>query len=353
MSDDTAADFDSRAGTDSVIPERIPRAGIGSFPTPVEEAFEFGSALGVPELYLKREDRAGERYGGNKIRKLDFLLGEALAEDCTRVLTTGGIGSHHVLATCIYARELGLDPAAVQFPQPVTDHVRENLRALASTDPDLTLAGSVYRLPYHFLRARLAARRDDDLYYVPPGGSSPTGTLGFVEAAGELERQVSRGELPEPDVVVVPASSGGTLAGLQVGLDDTTLDTRVVGVRVVEWYAGNRFRIARLANRTASLLGLPGNYGWRDIDLLSGYLGDGYAEPSARGSRARTIAAEYGLALDPTYTAKTVAAIAGEFDDERVLDWHTLSSRHPERLPTDAALERLPDSYRRFFDVET
>lgn len=353
MSDRAAPDTDAATETDSLIPESVSRAGIGTFPTPVEEVFEFGSALGVPELYLKREDRAGEQYGGNKIRKLDFLLGEALAEGCPRVLTSGGIGSHHVLATCVYARELGLDPAAVQFPQPVTDHVRENLRALASTDPDLTLAGSVYRMPYHYLRARLAARRDDELYYVPTGGSCPTGTLGFVEAAGELQRQVTRGELPEPDVIVVPASSGGTLAGLQVGLDHTTLDTRVVGVRVVEWYAGNRFHVARLANRTAILLGLSANYGWRDIDLVSGYLGEGYAEPSARGSRARTIAAEYGLALDPTYTAKTVAAIAGEFDDERVLYWHTLSSRHPEPLSTDATLERLPDSYRRFFDAET
>jgi 1-aminocyclopropane-1-carboxylate deaminase/D-cysteine desulfhydrase-like pyridoxal-dependent ACC family enzyme len=353
MSDPGASDADSAAETDSLVPGHLPRAGIGSFPTPVEEAFEFGAALGVPDLYLKREDRAGDQYGGNKIRKLNFLLGDALSAGCSRVLTSGGIGSHHVLATCVYARELGLAPAAVQFPQPVTDHVRENLRALASTDPDLTLAGSVYRMPYHYLRMRLTARRDDELYYVPTGGSSPTGTLGFVEAAGELERQIRRGELPEPDVIVVPASSGGTLAGLQVGLDQTSLETRVVGVRVVEWYAGNRFSVARLANSTASLLGLPANYGWRDVDLLSGYLGEGYAEPSARGERAQTIAADYDIELDPTYTAKTVAAIAGEFDDERVLYWHTLSSRQPEPLSTDAALERLPDSYRRFVDRET
>lgn len=343
---------DSRAVDGSPVPESQPRAGIGSFPTAVEPAFDLGGALGVPDLYLKREDRAGEQYGGNKIRKLDFLLGEALAQGCTRVLTTGGIGSHHVLATSVYARELGLDPAAIQFPQPVTDHVRENLRALASTTPQLTLARSVFRMPYHYLRARLAAYRDEELYYVPTGGSSPTGTMGFVDAAQELERQITRGEVPEPDVIVVPASSGGTFAGLTVGLDYTTLETRVVGVRVVEWYAGNRLRVARLANRTASLLGVPANYGWRDFTLLSGYLGDGYAEPSPRGARVRTIAAEHGLVLDPTYTAKTVAAIAGEFDDERVLYWHTLSSNHPERLPTDAALERLPDSYRSFFATE-
>lgn len=334
-----------------IVSERFPRAEIGSFPTSVERISGFGAAIGVENLHIKRDDRAGKPYGGNKVRKLDFLLGEALETGRRRVLTTGGVGSHHVLATCVYAREVGLEPAAVQYPQPVTEHVRENLRVLASIDPDLRLARSPYLMPYHYVRSWLLTRFDGSVYYVPVGGTSPLGTLGFVAAAGELERQVDAGEAPEPDAVVVPASSGGTFAGLRVGLDHTSLDTHVVGVRVAPRYATNRWRIARLANETTALLDEPSpHYDRKDIDLLSGYLGSGYAEPSPDGERIRERAAEFDLELDPTYTAKTVAAIEDQFDDETVLYWHTHSSISPE--PAESPRDRLPAEYWRFLDDE-
>lgn len=332
----------------------VPRADVGDFPTPIAAAPDLGEALGVPNLLVKHDDRTGDAYGGNKVRKLDFLLGDALDRGCTRVFTSGGIGSNHVLATCTYARRVGLRPRAVQFPQPVTEHVRENLLAIAATEARLTLAGSELRLPLHLLRARIAARFDADLYYVPPGGSSPVGALGFVDAALELASQVDDDAVSEPDVVVVPTSSGGTLAGLTVGLDRTDLETDVVGVRVIERYVVNRWTVARLARRTAALLedDGPTDYGRRDIRLRSGYLGDGYGEPTPAGERAQATAAEYGLALDPTYTAKAVAAIADRYDDERVCYWHTLSQTRPATLSVETAQARLPDAYARFLDVE-
>jgi D-cysteine desulfhydrase len=330
------------------LPADVPRVELGSFPTAVEAAPGLGAALGVPNLHLKREDRSGRPYGGNKVRKLEFLLGAALDAGCSQVVTGGGIGSNHVLATATYAREVGLDLRAVQFPQPVTEHVRENLRSLARFDPELRLARSQVLFPVSLLRERLAARRDGDRASVPLGGSSPVGTLGFVEAGWELARQVERGACPHPDVVVVPASSGGTLAGLVVGLDRAGLDTQVVGVRVTGRYAANRFLVTRLANRTAALLDVPARYTHDDVTLLGGYVGPGYAEPTRVGELVSKVAAEYGLTLDPTYTAKTVAAISGEFDDETVLYWHTLSEGRPEMLSTEAAIERLPDPYRQF-----
>lgn len=332
-----------------VAPDR-PRVDIGSFPTAVEAAPDLGEALGVPDLHLKREDRSGEPYGGNKVRKLEFLLGEAIENNRSQVLTGGGVGSNHVLATTAYARTVGLEPRAVQFPQPVTDHVRENLRALARLDPELRLTRSRATFPLSLLRERVAALRSAALAYVPLGGSSPLGTLGFVAAGRELARQVDRGVCPEPDVVVVPASSGGTLAGLVVGLDRAGLDTRVVGVRVTGRYAANRLRLARLATRTAALLDDPTRYRRADISLVGGYLGPGYGEPTRLGRRVSKVAAAHGLTLDPTYTAKTVGAISGEFTDETVLYWHTLSSRRPEMLSAEAAVERLPGGYRGFLE---
>lgn len=333
----------------------VSRAGIGSFPTPVAPTPELGTALGVPNLLVKRDGRTGEPYGGNKVRKLDFLLGEALEEGCTRLFTSGGVGSNHVLATCTYARAVDLRPEAVLFPQPVTDHVAENLRAIAATEPELTLAGSELRLPMYLLKARFAARFDDSLYYVPPGGSSPVGALGFVEAARELARQVETGECPEPDVVVVPTSSGGTLAGLRVGLDRTNLKTRVVGVRVIERYVVNRWTVARLARKTASLLDDGGrrDYGQGDIELLSGYLGEGYGVPTEAGEAARKVADDHGLTLDPTYTAKAVAALSDHFDEEVVCYWHTVSDSRPPPLDPEAARERLPDAFGRFVEADT
>jgi len=330
--------------------DRVPRADIGSFPTPVEAMPDLGAAIGVPRLQVKRDDRTGDAYGGNKVRKLDYLLGDALERDCTRVFTSGGIGSNHVLATCTYAREVGLRPEAVLFPQPVTEHVRENLLAIAAAQPQLGLAGSELRLPLHLLRARLAARVQGDLYYVPPGGSSPVGALGFVDAARELESQVEAGVLDEPDIIVAPASSGGTLAGLTVGLDRTDLDTRAVGVRVIERYVCNRWTVARLARKTAALLddGGPTDYGHGDIGLISGYLGDGYGEPTEAGERVLATAADHGLTLDPTYTAKALAAIEDRYDDETVCYWHTLSDARPETLSVDVGRDRLPDGFERF-----
>jgi D-cysteine desulfhydrase len=325
------------------------RLELGSFPTPVTATPELGRALGVPNLYCKNDGVSSDRYGGNKVRKLEFLLAQARRRGNSRVMTSGGVGSNHVLATATHARAVGLDPAAVQFPQPVTPHVRSNLRALARFEPDLSLVPLESLLPPALVVSRLRARFSDT-QYVPPGGSSPTGTLGFVAAGHELARQVEAGDAPHPDAVVVPASSGGTLAGLLVGFDRAGLETRLVGVPVVERYITNWLTVTRLANRLARRLDEPARFTRADFELLTGHLGDGYAEPTEAGERAQRVAADHDLHLDPTYTAKTVAAIGEAFDDERVLYWHTLSESRPDPLPPDAARARLPDRYGQFLD---
>lgn len=326
-----------------------PRAGIGTVPTPVEAVPDLAAYLDVAELYVKNEGEAGDLYGGNKIRKLDYLLGEALEQGCSRVITAGSIGSNHVLATAAYAREVGLEPAAFQFPQPVTEHVQSNLRALAAFDPELTLLRTELTLPVHLFRTRLHTRFRSEDYYVPYGGSAPVGALGYVDAVAELKAQIAAGELPRPDVMVTPTSSGGTHAGLQVGVDVHDLDVPVVGIQVASWYTTNRFRVARLATKTAALLdGSTPTYSRADIDLRRGHIGEAYAEPTEAGNRATEAAKSVGITLDPTYTAKTVAAIGEEFSEKTVLYWHTLGESHPAQLSTAEAIERLPARYVQF-----
>lgn len=328
----------------------LERVALGEYPTPIERMPELGDALGLSAFAVKNEGKSSSLYGGNKVRKLEYLLGAARSNGCSTVFTSGAIGSNHVLATAAHARETGFTPVASQFPQPVTDHVRENLRSLARFSPELHLLRSELLLPPHLLTKRLATKFDDDRYYIPPGGSSVVGAVGYIDAAAELAQQIEAGETREPDVVVVPASSGGTLAGLVVGFDRAGIDATLVGVPVVERYLLNRLSVSRMANKVAARVGEQVNYTRGDVTLCSGYLGAGYAEPTTEGERVSNIAAEHGLSLDPTYTAKTVAAIADSFSDERVLYWHTLSSTRPEPLSVSETLSRLPDAYAQFFD---
>ena len=163
--------------------------------------------------------------------------------------------------------------------------------------------------------------------------------------------------MPAPDRIMVPVGSGGTLAGLTLGVAMTELDADVVGVRVVEKLVTNRCSVSVLASRTARLLRGEGlDAPWTrpgDLRILADYLGGGYGEPTPAGERAEAVASEHGLELDPTYTAKAVAAIADRADgwrDDTVLYWHTLDGREPPRLAREEAAARLPEEYRSFLD---
>lgn len=342
----------------------IPYVSLADLPTPVEDSPALADELGVGALSIKRDDLTASLYGGNKIRKLEWLFGEAESEDHSRVRTVGAIGSHHVLATCLFARKVGFEPGALQFPQPVTDHVLNNLRALSTTQPELTLVDHKAKLPFEMLKEKIERwlERGPRVYYIPGGGSSPTGAVGYVNAALEFAEQVENEGVPEPDVIFVAAGTCGTFAGLLTGFRLADISPKIVGVRVVDKVVANPMLIARLANRTAAKLadyGLPevDKFHADDIDLLDDYFGEGYGEPTVEGLRAIDVADRTtGLQLDPTYTGKTVAAIHGErhrreLDDKRVLYWNTLSSADlSERIEQATPEEDLPTEYHQFFE---
>jgi 1-aminocyclopropane-1-carboxylate deaminase/D-cysteine desulfhydrase-like pyridoxal-dependent ACC family enzyme len=343
----------------------IPHVALADLPTPVQAIFRAGDVLGAPKLYIKRDDLSGADYGGNKVRKLEFLLGEALAQGHKDVMTMGAIGSHHVLATSIYARKLGLNPAAQHFPQPITPHVLKNLRALSTTRPELSLVGHPAQLPFEIFKAKLDAwlARRPPTYLVPAGGSSALGAVGYVNAALELAAQIERGELPEPDYLFVTTGTGGTFAGLLLGTKMACLKTQVIGVRVVDRAVCNSPNMLRLANGCAALLRTYGidasTLTLRDIRLVDGYIGDGYGIPTAAALWAEGVFRDNeGIDLDFTYTAKTAAAICGERDrlglkDKTVLYWHTLSSADlSNRLAEADPARDLPAAYQIFFEQE-
>jgi 1-aminocyclopropane-1-carboxylate deaminase/D-cysteine desulfhydrase-like pyridoxal-dependent ACC family enzyme len=282
---------------------------------------------------VKRDDLTHPVYGGNKVRKLEYLLEDARARGARRLVTVGAVGSHHVLATTYFGTKAGFEVEAVLVPQPRTDHVVEVLRADLGLGLRAFPVGSWAAVPWALL-ARVAS----GARLIPLGGSSAVGTAGYVDAGLELAEQVRRGALPEPDVCVVALGSGGTAAGLAVGFAAAGLRTRVVGICVSAppWALRASARhLARTCGRRAGIAGVR-------LETDARFLGAGYGSPTPEGEEATALARIHGgLELDPTYTAKAFAGALWFVRARRaatVLYWHTLSS-----APMAPLLAAAPD----------
>jgi D-cysteine desulfhydrase len=291
---------------------------LGTGPTAVRRLPALGVAsVDGAEVWLKDESRYGDGgWGGNKVRKLEWIIPEAQRRKVRTLFTVGGIGTHWGLACALYGGEHGLRTVLGLVDQPVDDHVRHQLARLEASGAELHRFGTARRLrlaaPWliasHLRGGRLP-------WYLPAGGSNAVGALGYVETALEIAAQVHAGDLPEPATVVVPVGSGGTAAGLALGLRLAGLSTRVLGVVVNDSFRLDAPVLARLANRTASLLrdrggvGVP-TLGAADLEARFDWLGATYGDPTAASTRMVAAAAGARLELEPVYTGKALAALA-------------------------------------------
>lgn len=315
---------------------------LADLPTPVEPLAQLEHALGRAGLWIKRDDLSSTLYGGNKVRKLEFLLGQARRAGATALVTMGGTGSNHLLATALHGRGLGMRTVGVVFPQPETEAVRRNLAADRAAGVELIPIRSKYLLPgavaLTLARIQLASGRSAAL--IPGGGSSPVGALGFVNAGLELAGQIEAGLLPEPRAVFLPYGTGGTAVGLAIGLQLAGLKTRVVAVRVIDRLLANRLRLRLLARSAAELIrrhqpgvDLP-RWPGANLEIRQGYIGRGYGHPTEAATRAL---AEFeqraGIRLELTYTGKAAAAFLDEARKHRgpLLFWNTYSSADIDR----------------------
>jgi 1-aminocyclopropane-1-carboxylate deaminase/D-cysteine desulfhydrase-like pyridoxal-dependent ACC family enzyme len=286
------------------------------------------AALSTPhcDLWVKRDDLTHEVYGGNKVRKLEGVLAQALASGAKRIVTVGAAGSHHVLATTYFGTRAGLEVEAVLVSQPRTEHVVEVLRAEVGLGLHAFPVSLWAVAPLVFAIRVLSGARP-----IAAGGSSVCGSMGYVRAAREFANQVRQGLVPEPDVCVVPLGSGGTVAGLAAGFEVEKLKTRVVGVCVLRPAWLLRLGVNRLARACAKRTGLalPSLTKTR-ITFDDRFIGKGYGRSVPIADEAAREASEAaGLSLDPTYTAKAFAAALWHVRARRapcVLYWHTLSS---------------------------
>ncbi|HEY3435470.1 MAG TPA: pyridoxal-phosphate dependent enzyme [Solirubrobacterales bacterium] len=310
------------------LAETLPHLALSERPTPVREL----PGLGV---WVKEDGAFGSGgWGGNKVRKLEWLIPDARRRGRRSILTFGGLGTNWGLATALYAREHGLKTALALVDQPVDEHVEAQLARLEASGARIhrthTKARTVAMLPWLLARNSRGGRPP---YLLPAGGSSPVGALGYVEAALEIAAQVENGSLPEPAQVVVPVGTGGTAAGLALGFQLAGMPTRVVGIVVNDQLRLDPRVLARLARRTAKLLERRGaQLGPLRIEpemltLTRDQIGAGYGHPTEAATKAAALAAEEGLALDPVYTAKAMAGLLalraeGRLDDP-VLFVHT------------------------------
>jgi D-cysteine desulfhydrase len=321
---------------------QLGRLSFGRYPTPVHPI----AALSAPgcDLWVKRDDLTHEVYGGNKVRKLEYLLGEARAAGATRLVTVGAAGSHHVLATTYFGKIAGFAVEAILVTQPRTEHAVEVLKA--------SLALGVRAFPARSWAAAswaLARRIAAGSRFIPLGGSNVTGTMGYLDGARELAAQVRAGAMPEPDVCVVALGSAGTAAGLAAGFSEARMKTRVVGVCVARPPSLSRalaIDLARGCARRANIDAGDVTGRWR-LAFDTRFLGVGYGHATLSGDEATRDAWEgAGLVLDPTYTAKTFAAALWQVRARRepvVLYWHTLSSAPLRPLMTGAEYEPSHD----------
>ncbi len=330
------------------LQKKLPWISLTCGPTPVEPLSLLSNELGLDSFWIKRDDLCGQWYGGNKPRKLEFLLAEAKQKGAVSVLTLGALGSHHTLAAAVYCCQLGLHPVLGLANRPLGERERPNLDASHALGAEMFYMPHDYhilwRLPMRWLRVAL---RDLKLpYFIPPGGSSALGCLGYVSAAFELAEQIEKGQAILPDEIWLPAGSLGTMVGLVLGLHLAGLRCKVVGVKI---YPSSRIGpkgVMGLINKTHCLLkkhlpDLPElKIAPNDFAVVEGYIGTGYAHTTDGAESAISLMQNMqNIGLEHVYTGKCMAALVdaakeGSLKGKHVMFWNTYNSLpYQQKLP--------------------
>ena len=306
----------------------IPRLHFAHLPTPVEELPRLSAALDGPRILIKRDDQTGLAFGGNKTRKLEFLVAEARAQGAKTLISGGALQSNHCRQTAAAAARFGLDCILVLNGE-MPEHPSANLLldqlfgAEIVTIKERALRDQVLQDTYE---KALAAERKP--YLVPYGGSSPTGALGYAFAMQELMAQIN--DFGSLDWIVFGTSSGGTHAGLVLGQRVFGYKGNVLGISIDETETWLKEHVSELASDASEKLGDRIEFDIADVLANAEYCGAGYGVLTDAEREAIRLFAQYeGLLLDPVYTGRAAAGmidlIRKEFfkKDESVLFWHT------------------------------
>ena len=311
-----------------MLTDKLSRVPIAHLPTPLEPLPRLTAQLGGPELWIKRDDQTGLATGGNKARKLEYLVADALAQGADTLITAGAAQSNHARQTAAAAVKFGLECVlALRGEDP--PQMQGNLLLDRLLGAEVRWAGG---MPLSEAMAQVAEElraAGRQPYVVPYGGSNPIGASGYVAAMEELLAQCAERDM-RFDHIVFASSSGGTQAGLVVGARALGYEGRILGISVDPRAEALRHTLAGLATATADHLGLGLTFAPEDFAVNDGYLGGGYGVVGELEREAmRTMARTEGVLLGPVYTGR---AFGGLLDlirrgvlgpGERVLFWHT------------------------------
>lgn len=340
----------------------LPRVALGSFPSPIEHAT---SLFDDGQVWIKRDDdtsrssswsssfELARAFGGGKVRKLELYFGDARARGKRRLVTSGGVGSNQALAVALLGRAAGFSVRVHLAPQPPSTLTTKNLAADAASHAEMRLFDTVGEA---HARALQDARESGDTYVIPPGGTTPLGTLGFVSAGLELANDVRAGRMPAPRRVYVALGLGGTAAGLGIGCALGGLRTEIVAVRTSSPGTVSAATLRAIHDETIAFARTadPSFPAVKPEDAnvrIDGrFIGPGYGVPTPSGDEAIAHAKQAeGWELDPVYTGKALAALS---DDARrgekgpLLFWNTMSSRPVDLAAIPAAFVRFASKSR-------
>ena len=303
----------------------IPRLHFAHLPTPIEDIPRLSAHLGGPRLLVKRDDQTGLAFGGNKTRKLEFLVAEAQAQGARTLISGGALQSNHCRQTAAAAARFGLDCILVLNGE-MPDKPSANLLI------DQLFGAEIITIPDRNERDRVLQETFDKAvadgrkpYLVPYGGSSPTGALGYAFAVEEL-----MGQKIDADWIVFGTSSGGTHAGLVLGQRVFGFEGKVLGISIDESEEWLKSRVSKLASEASEKLRERIEFTPADVVANADYCAAGYGVLTDAEREAVKLFAKYeGLLLDPVYTGRAAAGMIdlirkGFFKkDETVLFWHT------------------------------
>lgn len=312
----------------------FPRQQLAFLPTPLESLSRLSHDLGGPPVFIKRDDQTGLAGGGNKARKLEYLVADALARGADTLVTVGGIQSNHARQTAAAAARVGLTCDLI------LEDVVPNQATAYYVSGNLLLdrwLGAQVHFPERaepteqVIHRTLAAleKKGRQPYFIPVGGSNPLGALGYVDAAQELVEQLDERGI-ERAAIVLATGSAGTQAGLVAGLELLDRDIEVVGIAISGSAADKAARVLELANQTLALRGRDNGSVATRVRVEDGFVGEGYGLPTpAMASAVRAVATVEGVLLDPVYTGKAMAGLIalsarGAFQDlDAVIFLHT------------------------------
>lgn len=336
---------------------KIAHVQIANLPTPINKFSKLNN------IFIKRDDLAGYEnlYGGNKVRKLEFLLADALKQGVKQIITWGCVGSNHAVATACYSKQLGLNCFLMLLNQSNSPVVKQNLLLDYYFGSTMQLYDN-NKQRVEALEIILASNKDT--YFIPTGGSVPLGCLGYVNAALELKWQIDNGIMPEPDYIYLPVGSCGTTAGLLLGLKLAKIKSKIIAVTVypqsIKHFSDNIEKLFVATNKLLNDLSKDISvfeFSKEQLIINKDFCGVSYGVITPEAQEAMLLMkSDEDINLEGTYSAKAFAALIADVKNNYinkssiVLFWNTYCGLDFSKFTSDIDYKNLPAKLHKYFN---